>query len=180
MTELTDLVPGAYTFTAVASDESGNVDPSPATHSWTIGAPSGPPNTPVGDNVAVDSVTWSVTYFSVETAGTTTADRLGGGPSLPEGYGGGSAQIYDISTTAAFSEPVTVCIDYDVADFGGGTPSLRLLHFDGELWLDVTTLNNPFATPARVCSNEVEGFSLFAVARASSGMAPERLHHLRT
>ena len=101
----------------------------------------------------------TVTYFSVETAGTTTADLLGGGPSLPEGYGGGSAQIYDISTTAAYSEPVTVCIDYDPADFGGGTPSVRLLHFDGELWLDVTTLNNPFSTPARVCSNVVEGFS---------------------
>src|SRR5918992_1175696 len=173
VTEFTDLVPGDYTFTAVATDLSGNVDPSPVTHEWTIGTPSGPPNTPVGDSVTVDLGAVSVTYFSVETAGTTTADLLGGGPSLPEGYGGGSAQMYDISTTALYTEPITVCIDYDVNDFGGGTPSVRLLHFDGELWLDVTTLNNPFSSPARVCSNVVEGFSPFAVAAASSGMAPE-------
>ena len=50
---------------------------------------------------------------------------------------------------------------------------LRLLHFDGELWLDVTTLHNPFVTPARICSNIAEDFGLFAIARASSGMAPE-------
>ncbi len=173
VTELTDLVPGDYTFSAVAADPSGNIDPTPATYEWTIGTPSGPPNTAVGDNVAVDLGRVKVTYFSVQTAGTTTADRLGGGPSLPEGYGGGSAQMYDVSTTAEFTDPVTVCIDYDVSDFGGGTPSVRLLHFDGTEWLDVTTLNNPFSSPGRVCSNEVEGFSLFAVARASSGMAPE-------
>ncbi|HEV2951926.1 MAG TPA: hypothetical protein VGZ51_07475, partial [Actinomycetota bacterium] len=170
VTELTDLVAGAYTFTAVATDPSGNVDASPATHEWTIGTPDGPPNTPVGDNVTVTLGDVTVTYFSVETAGTTTADRLGGGPSLPEGYGGG--RIYDISTTAAFTEPVTLCINYDPADFGGAK-SLRLLNFDGELWLDVTTLHNPFSTPARLCSNIAENFGLFAIARASTGMAPE-------
>ncbi|MDQ4052551.1 MAG: DNRLRE domain-containing protein [Actinomycetota bacterium] len=172
VTEYTDLVPGDYTFTAVATDLSGNVDPSPATYSWTIGTPSGPANTPVGENVAVDLGNVTVTFFSVQTEGTTTADRLGGGPSLPEGYGGGSAQIYDISTTALYSEPVSVCINYDPADFGE-TKSIRLLHYDGSQWLDITTLHNPFSTPARVCSSEVEGFSLFAIAAASSGMAPE-------
>ncbi|MDZ5622522.1 right-handed parallel beta-helix repeat-containing protein [Nocardioides sp. HM23] len=170
ITEFTDLVPGDYTFSAVATDLSGNVDPSPATHEWTIGTPSGPPNTPVGDNVTVTVGDVKVTYFEVETAGTTTANRLGGGPSLPEGYGGG--KYYEISTTAVYSEPITVCINYDPADFGG-SKSLRLLSFDGEVWLDVTTLHNPFSTPARVCSNIAEDFGLFAIARASSGMAPE-------
>ena len=172
VTELTDLAPGAYTFSAVATDLSGNADPSPATHAWTIGTPSGPPNTPVGDNVVVTLGDVTVSYFSVDTAGTTTADRIGAGPSLPDGYGGASTYVFDISTTAQYSEPITLCINYDPADFGGST-SLRLLHFDGELWLDVTTLHNPFATPKRICSNIVEGFSLFAIARASSGQAPE-------
>ncbi|WP_165821285.1 right-handed parallel beta-helix repeat-containing protein [Nocardioides gansuensis] len=172
VTELTDLVPGDYTFTAVATDPSGNVDPSPATYQWTIGTPDGPPNTPVGDHVKVNLGDVRVTYFSVETAGTTTADRIGGGPSLPEGYGGASARIYDINTTALHTEPVTVCIEYDPASFNGAT-SLRLLNFDGTEWLDVTTLHNPFSTPARVCSNIAENFGLFAIARASSGMAPE-------
>ena len=172
VTEFTDLVPGNYVFSAVATDLSGNVDESPATHAWTIGTP-GAPNTPVGENQTVSLGNVTVNFFSVDTAGTTTADPIGGGPSLPEGYGGASTLIYDISTTAEYSEPVTVCITYDVSQFGGGTPSVRLLHFDGELWLDVTTLNNPFTDPARVCSNVVEGFSLFAVARASSGQMPE-------
>ena len=172
VTEFTDLVPGDYTFSAVATDLSGNVDPSPATHEWTIGTPTGPPNTPVGDNVTVTLGDVTVTYFSVSTAGTTTAERLGGGPSLPEGYGGGGARYYDISTTAEYSEPVTVCVTYDPADFGG-IRTLRLLNFDGSEWLDVTTLHNPFSTPARLCSNIAENFGLFAIARASSGMAPE-------
>jgi len=173
VTELTDLTPGSYTFTAVATDLSGNVDPSPATHSWTIETPTGDPNTPVGSNVVVNFPGARVTFFSVETAGMTTFDQLEGGPSLPEGYGGASSLMFDISTTALYTEPVNVCIDYDVDAFGGGTPSVRLLHFDGSEWIDITTLNDPFSSPARVCSNEVEGFSLFAVARASSGMAPE-------
>jgi CSLREA domain-containing protein len=173
VTELTDLLPGSYTFSAVATDLSGNVDPSAATHSWTIESPTGDPNTPVGSNVVVPLGDVSVKFFSVEVAGWTTADQLEGGPSLPEGYGGGNARIYDISTTAEYTEPVSLCITYDPADFGSETPSVRLLHFDGSEWLDITTLNNPFSSPARLCSNEVEGFSLFAIALASSGMAPE-------
>jgi parallel beta-helix repeat protein len=176
--ELTDLTPGSYTFTAQAADPVGNVDPSPATRSWTIQSPTGDPNTPVGDNVVVSLPVpggvgnATVTFFSVDTAGYTTLDPLDGGPPLPEGYGGASADIYDISTTAAFNEPVTVCLPYNPPDFGSPTPSVRLLHFDGELWLDITTLNDPFSVPGRICG-EAESFSLFAIATASSGMAPE-------
>jgi parallel beta-helix repeat protein len=170
--ELTDLAAGPHTFTAQATDPSGNVDASPAVYEWTIAAPTGPPNTPVGTNVSVTVGDITVTFFSVDTAGTTIADRLGGGPSLPDGFGGGSTAIYDISTTAAFGEPVTVCFDYDPADYGGPTPAVRLLHFDGSEWVDITTLNNPFVAPARLCGL-AESFSLFAVALASPGMAPE-------
>ena len=67
---------------------------------------------------------------------------------------------------------MNLCITYDPADFGGSR-SLRLLQFDSELWVDVTTLHNPFVTPGRICSNIAEDFGLFAIAIASSGMAPE-------
>jgi parallel beta-helix repeat protein len=176
--ELTDLLAGSYTFTAQAIDPSGNVDSSPASHSWTIQAPTGDPNTPVGDNVVVSlplpngAGNATVTYFSVQTAGYTTLDALAGGPPLPEGYGAAGSSIYDISTTAAFSEPVVVCLPYNPLDYGSPTPSVRLLHFDGSEWVDITTLNNPFSTPGRLCG-EGESFSLFAIATASAGMAPE-------
>ncbi len=171
VTEFTDLVPGDYTFTAVATDLSGNVDPSPATHSWTI-APAGAANTPVGEPVLVTIGNVSVSFFSVDTAGTTIADRIFAGPPLPEGYAGASTHVYDIPTTAEYSEPINICISYNPADFEGAQ-TLRLLHFDGELWIDVTTLHNPFVTPARICSNIAEDFGLFAIAIASTGSAPE-------
>ncbi len=178
VTELTDLTPGAYTFTARAVDMSGNVDPTPASHSWTIAAPSGPPNTPTGSNVVVSlpqpggAGNATVTFFGVQTAGHTTLEQLGGGPSLPEGFGGSSTRMYDISTTTTYTEPVIVCLSYDPLLYGSPTPSVRLLHFDGETWLDITTVNNPFSSPAKVCG-EAESFSLFAIALASGGMAPE-------
>ncbi len=107
------------------------------------------------------------------------ARRLGGGPSLPEGYSGSNAQMYNISTTAEFGDPVILCLTYNPMQFGSLTPSARLLHFDGELWLDVTTMNNPFATPAKVCG-EAENFpGLFAIAAASSGMHARDVDLLR-
>ncbi|HEX7255365.1 MAG TPA: right-handed parallel beta-helix repeat-containing protein [Gaiellaceae bacterium] len=178
VTELTDLAPGSYTFTAQATDPSGNVDATPASRSWTIATPTGDPNTPVGSNVVVSlplpggGGSATVTFFSVETAGFTTLDALDGGPPLPEGFGGATASIYDISTTAAFTEPVVVCLPYNPLDYGSETPPLRLLHFDGSEWVEITTLNDPFSVPGRICG-EAEGFSLFAIATASPGMAPE-------
>jgi parallel beta-helix repeat protein len=178
--ELTELLPGPHTFTAFATDPSLNVGET-VEYEWTIGTPTGDPNTPASDpagtSVTVEfpgapaMPTATVTFASVETAGITTLDELGGGPAMPEGYGGGT--IYDLSTTALYSEPVTVCFTYDPLDFGGPTPSVRLLHFDGEVWIDITTVNNPIDfSPARICGL-AEGFSLFAVALASGGMAPE-------
>ncbi len=40
-----------------------------------------------------------------------------------------------------------VCLNYDPADYGGPTPSVRLLHFDGELWLDITIDQQPVRLP---------------------------------
>ena len=84
VTEFTDLVPGDYTFSAVATDLSGNVDETPATHSWTIQV-AGAPNTNVGENVIVTIGNVSVSFFSVDTAGTTIADRIFARPAAARG-----------------------------------------------------------------------------------------------
>jgi hypothetical protein len=76
---------------------------------------------------------------------------------------GGS--YYDVSTTADYTEPATPCISYDPAAFA--ETAVRLLHFDGSLWVDVTTRNDP----AGLVCGEPEAFSPFAVV-SGSGLAP--------
>ena len=161
-----------HEFAVRAIDVAGNTDLSPAQFEWEI-TPPGPPNTPVGSNVTVTLPmpdgpgNGTVNFFSVSTAGTTAIDALGGGAPLPAGYSAAGARYYDVSTTAAFGEPATVCLAYDASAFA--TTAVRLLEFDGSQWLDITTLNNPFA--GRICG-EAEDFAGFAIASAHAGVAP--------
>ncbi len=69
---------------------------------------------------------------------------------------------YDISTTTTFAPPVSVCIAYDPARFDDPN-NARLLHFEDNAWVDVTTSND---TINHVVCGQVEGFSIFAVAEA--------------
>ena len=168
----TELERGPHTFAARATDVAGNADSTPAEFDWTITEP-GAPNTPVGTNVAVTIPmpdgpgNGVVTFFEVSTAGFTSIDALGGGAPLPAGYSMGGARFYDVTTTAEFSEPATVCLAYDPASFA--TSAVRLLELDGTVWMDITTLNNPFT--GRICG-EAEDFAGFAIASAHNGVAP--------
>ena len=154
-----------------------NVDQTPDRHDWTITQP-GPPNTPVGTNVTVNVPmpdgpgNASFNFFEVNTPGTTSVDAMVGGPELPAGYTAGGARYYDIQTTAEFGEPMQLCLAYDPARYA--TSAVRLLQSDGGVWMDVTSLNNPFT--GRICAVEADisqgESSLFAVAAANSGIAP--------
>ena len=166
--ELTDLTPGPHNMVARAVDLAGNVDPTPVTYSWTIVTMA--PNTPVGTNVIVELTlpgggVATLTFFEVATAGVTTLDVLNGGPPLSAGYMLAGGQFYDVSTTAEFGEPATLCVPFDPADFADS--SVRLLHFDGSVWIDVTTMSDP----AGMVCGQPESFSPFAVA-AGSGLLP--------
>ncbi|HEV2950624.1 MAG TPA: hypothetical protein VGZ51_00840, partial [Actinomycetota bacterium] len=176
VSEFTDLARGPHTLRVRAVDLVGNVGPAD-THNWTITEP-GPPNTPVGTNVTVTIPmpdgpgNATVNFFDVNTTGTTTVDALSGGPELPAGYTQGGARFYDVGTTADFSEPVTLCLDYDPSRYQ--TSAVRLLMADGTTWIDVTTLNNPFI--GKICAAEAEMGSgesaIFAIAAANTGIAP--------
>ena len=178
VTEFTDLTRSQHTLQVRARDLVGNVDQSPATHTWTITQP-GPPNTPVGTNVTVTLPmpdgpgNATVNFFDVNSAGTTTVDALTGGPELPAGYTMGGARFYDIGTTADFGEPATLCLAYDPARYQ--TTAVRLLQADGQVWIDVTMTNNPFT--GKICASEEADISsgesgLFAIAAANTGIAP--------
>jgi hypothetical protein len=107
-------------------------------------APEG--NTPMGANVSVtptDSTTGetpaTVTFASVLQAGDTTVTSSSSGPPLPGGFQAGMPPSYfDISTTATYTPPVTVCINYTGVSYLDES-ALRLFHYENNAWMDVTS-----------------------------------------
>ena len=164
----TGLSTGPHSLAVRAVDEAGNIDPSAATHAWTIAEP----NTPAGSDVTVASTTpdgldASVTFETVDVGGTTTIIAATWMPTVPGGYLQAGATYYDIDTTAQFSGNVEVCLGYDPADVD---PALvKLLHHTGGAWVDVTTSND---TTAGVVCGTVESLSPFAIAATADTTAP--------
>lgn len=108
--------------------------------------PTIPTNTPSGSNIPVgltDGTTGgtpvSLTFANVTSPGETTLITSSGGPTLPTTFALGNPPVfYNIETTATFAGSINVCIDFSAVSFPPGA-TLRLLHFDGVSWVDVTT-----------------------------------------
>jgi CSLREA domain-containing protein len=162
----TGLEVSSHTFEVQAIDAAGNVDPTPASYTWTVEAPE-PPNTSTGSNIIVPLGDVTVTFASVTTAGLTTVDVLSSAPALPDGYLTTGALYYDLSTTATYTGTVTLCFDYTP---GSLTEPVRLLHFNGSAWVDITTSNDSLA--GRVCG-ETSSLSPFALATGTAAAVPE-------
>ena len=86
--------------------------------------------------------TGSITFGTVGTAGdTTVTPKSSGDPGYitPSGFSlGTTPTYYEVSTTAAFTGDITICLAYKPADFPvGATP--QLLHYSGGAWTDVTS-----------------------------------------
>ncbi len=120
-----------------------------------------PGNTSSGSNVIVSpNSTTTVTFASVSSLGDTTVTTNSTGPIPPAGFSLGDPPIYyDISTTAIYNPPVTVCITYDPTQYSNPN-NLRLLHYENNAWVDVTTSND--TTNHAICG-QVSNLSLFAV-----------------
>ncbi|HKP37368.1 MAG TPA: PKD domain-containing protein [Pyrinomonadaceae bacterium] len=111
-----------------------------------LSVPEVPINTPPGASVpvtTVDSTTGTtpvnLTFDNVTTAGATTLTTSSGGPAIPNAFALGDPPIfYNIETTATFAGSINICIDFSAASFPPGS-NLRLLHFDGTSWVDVTS-----------------------------------------
>lgn len=164
--EFTDLLPGVHLLEVRAVDLAGNIG-DVVSYPWTIVV--GTENTPVGTNVTVNlpfgGGTASINFFEVTLAGSTTIDVLNGAPLLPAGYLLAGGQYYDINTTAEYGTPVTICVPFNPADFPDS--AVRLLHYDGNAWVDITTTSDPAGTVCGV----TEGFSPFALV-TGSGLTP--------
>jgi hypothetical protein len=140
-------------------------------HDFTFTIPSAGPNTNPGTNVQVQSNAGdsAVTFSQVTGAGTTSftpIDPAAAG-TVPSGYTlCPNCPAYDISTTAAYTPPVTVCIDVpagiDTATFN----ALSLLHGENGALVDVTTSHVTNTDGTREVCGQVSSLSPFALAQA--------------
>lgn len=125
--------------------------------------------TPPGTNVVVEpqgstgTSPVTIEFAEVTGGGETTLQVLdpsaAGSPESPAGFALGDPPLYyEIDTTAVFTGTVTVCFDYSGITFAGGTP--RLFHYEGGVWLDITTSVD--TVTSTICG-DVASFSPFAI-----------------
>ena len=118
----------------------------------------------------------SMGFSTVVTSGATTLESLDTTviPALPTTHQLGSPPVvYNITTTAAFTGTVSVCLVYPEASFPSAA-SLSLLHYQGGSWVDVTTSVD---TTTHTACGQVTNFSPFVVASAAkSGSATSDPH----
>jgi probable HAF family extracellular repeat protein len=107
-------------------------------------------NTPAGTNIfvePVDSTTGSpgpvtLNFSQVNFGGTTTVipSSNNTGPPLPSKFKVGDVPTYyDITTTAQFTPPITVCVHYADGAYQHNETNLNLMHFNGTAWENITT-----------------------------------------
>ena len=131
------------------------------------------PNTLVGSNVTVElngglgSIGGvEITLSSVTWCGDTSVDLVSSGPPAPTGYQvvgiAGQPVYFDMNTTAAFSGPVAVCISYDETQVTALESELKLMHYVGEEFVDITGFVEP---EGNVICGEATGLSLFAIVQ---------------
>jgi hypothetical protein len=107
----------------------------------------GPFNTPAGANISatpIDTATGTtpvtVTFSSVSQAGTTSVTTSVSGPAPPANFQLGTGVYYHIETTATYSAPVMVCINYSGTPLAGTMTQPSFGHYDAAtgLWQIIT------------------------------------------
>jgi outer membrane protein assembly factor BamB len=101
------------------------------------------PNTPIGIDVTVALPCAVVTFGNVTAEGDTTCTTQQGNPypSMPEGFRV-RGQFVNVETTATYDQPgVEVCIPYNPSE--PNPENLKLFHWEGGHWVDVTTNYDP-------------------------------------
>jgi probable HAF family extracellular repeat protein len=161
---LSGLSVAAHTYAVRAIDTSGNIDPTPASASWTI------VNTGSGSNVDAPALGGTsaaggmdLVFSNVTSPGTTTVTESSTGSNPPAGFKVGSPATYiEITTTATFSGSVQVSFNYSALHVGNPS-NLRLFHYENGHWVDITTANN---TTLMIITGTTTSFSPFACFEA--------------
>jgi hypothetical protein len=134
--------------------------------------------TPVGTNVrtelgggvaAVGGL--SLQFSSVNAAGNTTVVKSGFGPPPPTGYQilgfEGTPTYWDLTTTAAYSGAISICIHYNQTDVKGKEQLLELHHDDGTGFKKVR--NMMLDTTADIVCGDTDSLSPFAIVEPVVG-----------
>ncbi len=131
--------------------------------------------TPAGTTVAVypiDTTTGNAPvapiFENVTQAGVTSLTTSSAGPEPPAGFSLGEPPTYDeLTTTALFTGPITVCIDYSGISFSDES-QLRLFHFEDGVWVDRTVSLD--TTTNIICASvaSLSPFAIFEPARVVS------------
>ena len=124
------------------------------------------PNTPAGSNVTVPLPSTVVTFGNVTGEGTTSVNWSAdnpGGTTPPNFYVHGL--FMNISTTATYTDTVNVCMGYDESGVANEN-NLRLFHWNGAIWEDVTTL--PVDTVNNIICGDMTTLSPFFVGEPAA------------
>lgn len=101
-----------------------------------------------------------LTFARILQAGETTLITSPTGPPPPPGFRLGDPPVYyEISTTAVFSGPIDIWIDYAGLSFANES-ALRLFHYEGGAWVDRTVSVD---TAHDIIRGQVDSLSPFAI-----------------
>jgi hypothetical protein len=129
---------------------------------------SGTAFTPTGSDVTVTNFVGlgedvggvSLTFDTVTASGNTSVTLLTSMPDQPSGFQvGDPPAVFEISTEAAYTAPITVCLPYGSLP-AGVTPQIR--HYENGTWVDVLTTSDS-GLPDQIICGDVNSLSPFAV-----------------
>ncbi|MBI4743744.1 MAG: fibronectin type III domain-containing protein [Actinobacteria bacterium] len=153
-----------YRYYVKAYDGAGNLSGSSSTVSATTYK--APVSTSTGTDVPASlGNNVNLNFDQVTGSGTTsvTVSTTAPAPS-PSGFNL-LGLYYDVSTTATFSGKIRVTFPYDESQVTGAEADLRLFHWEGGIWKDVTVL--PVDTANNLITGEVTSLSPFSVGSPS-------------
>lgn len=129
-------------------------------------------NTLAGNNVVVnpvDSATGTapvtLTFATVTQPGMTSLVISNAGPPPPSGFQLGNPPVYyNLSTTAVYTPPIQICINYAGITFQM-PPGPRLFHFENGAWIDHTVSVD---TTNQIVCGSVSSLSPFALLQSAA------------
>jgi len=121
--------------------------------------------TAIGNNISVAMSPWTVVYGSVSTEGVTgqVVSPASSCPATPANYAmypSASPVCYEVSTTVQHSGTINLSFSYDGA-LAGDESKLKMLHYEGSTWKDVTTSVDPGVD---IIHGQVSEFSPLVIA----------------